>query len=60
MMETLKTLGQSYKMFRMNAKLFYKLHDLLVSSFGLESTLHMNYIESLAMFLVVCGHGTFL
>jgi hypothetical protein len=42
----------------MNAKLFYKLHDLLVSSFGLESTLHMNSIESLTMFLVVCGHGT--
>jgi hypothetical protein len=40
-METLKTSGESHKMFKMNAKLFYKLHDLLVSSYGLESTLHM-------------------
>jgi hypothetical protein len=56
-METLKTPGESHKMFRMNAELFYKLHDLLVSSYGLESTLHMNSIESLAIFLVVCSHG---
>jgi hypothetical protein len=48
---------ESHKMFR-TAKHFYNLHDLLVSSYGLESSLHMNSIESLAMFLVVCGHGT--
>jgi hypothetical protein len=40
-METLKTPGESHKMFKMNVKLFYKLHDLLVSSYGLELTLHM-------------------
>jgi hypothetical protein len=57
-METLKTPCESHKMFKMNAKLFYKLHDLLVSSYGLELSLHMNSIESLPMFLVVCGHGT--
>ena len=44
-------------MFRMSATLFYQLHDLLVSKYGLQSSLHMNFIESLAMFLVVCGHG---
>jgi hypothetical protein len=42
----------------LNAKLFYKLHDLLVSSYGLELSFHMNSIESLAIFLDVCGHGT--
>ena len=47
----------SEKMFRMSATLLYQLHDLLVSTYGLQSSLHMNSIESLAMFLVVCGHG---
>jgi hypothetical protein len=57
-LEKLKTPGESNKMFRMNVKLFNKLHDLLVSTYGLESTGHMNSIESVAIFLLVCGHGT--
>lgn len=42
----------------MNASLFYKLHDLLVGNYGLKSSLHMSSMESLAIFLLVCGHGT--
>lgn len=50
-------LGESHTMFRMNAPLFHKLHNLLVETYGLESYIHMNSLESLAMFLLVCGHG---
>ncbi|WVZ59522.1 hypothetical protein U9M48_009648 [Paspalum notatum var. saurae] len=57
LMETLDTPGGSHKMFRMDTSLFYSLHDLLVSSYGLKSSLHMNSTESLAIFLVTCGHG---
>jgi hypothetical protein len=56
-METLKTPGESRKMFRMNASLFYKLHDLLVRDYDLKSSIHMSSIEVLAIFLVTCGHG---
>jgi len=56
-LEKLNTPGQSHKMFRMTASVFYSLHDLLVTTYGLKSSLHMNSIESLAIFLVVCGHG---
>lgn len=44
-------------MFRMDPQLFYQLHDLLASSYGLESSVHINSMESLAMFLLVCGQG---
>jgi hypothetical protein len=37
-METLKTPGESRKIYQMNASLFYKLHDLLVSNYGLKSS----------------------
>ena len=43
--------GRSPKMFRMDAHMFYRLHDLLVSTYGLRSSLHINSVESLAMFL---------
>jgi hypothetical protein len=56
-METLKTPGGSRKIFRMNASLFYKLHDLLVSNYGLKSPVNMSSIEALAIFLATCGHG---
>lgn len=56
-MEKLQTPGQSLKMFRMDTHLFYQLHDLLASSYGLESSVHINSMESLAMFLLVCGQG---
>src|SRR6266498_1229749 len=41
----------------MHASLFYSLHDLLVSTYGLKSSIHMNSMESLAIFLATCGHG---
>jgi hypothetical protein len=57
-LEMLNTPGQSHNMFRMDASLFHMLHNLLVNKYGLESSLHMNSLEALAIFLVVCGHGT--
>lgn len=41
----------------MNASLFYMLLDLLVSKYGLQSSINMSSMESLAIFLLVCGHG---
>jgi hypothetical protein len=35
----------------MNTSLFYSLHDLLESSYGLKSSIHMSSMESLAIFL---------
>jgi uncharacterized membrane protein YidH (DUF202 family) len=55
-MESLNT-GRRPKMFRMDSHLFYQLHGLLVSTYGLRSSMHINSMESLAMFLVICGHG---
>jgi hypothetical protein len=54
----LNTPCQSHNMFRMDASSFHMLHNLLVNKYGLESSLHMNSLEALAIFLVVCGHGT--
>jgi hypothetical protein len=56
-METLSNPNECYDMFRMPPWLFYKLHDELVSDFGLQSSSHMNSIECLGLFLVVCGHS---
>lgn len=53
--ETLTTPGESYHMFRMNATIFYSLHDLLVSTYDLKSTTHTSSIEALALFLYICG-----
>lgn len=55
-MERLNTLCESHKMFRMSAPLFHKLHDLLVSTYGQEPFVHMISLESLGIFLLVCGH----
>ena len=44
-----------YKMFRMSPDIFMSLHDLLVSTYGLTSTIHVSSIESLAMFLWIVG-----
>ena len=43
------------KMFRMSPDIFMSLHDLLVSTYGLTSTIHVSSIESLAMFLWIVG-----
>jgi hypothetical protein len=32
------------------------LHDELVRDFGLSSSIHMSSMESLGLFLVICGH----
>jgi hypothetical protein len=44
-----------YKMFRMSPEIFHVLHDLLVSTYGLNSTNNVSSIESLAMFLWIVG-----
>ena len=41
----------------MNAHLFYMLHDLLVDKYGLQSSIHMSSMESVAIFLLVCGQA---
>ncbi|XP_015689724.2 protein ALP1-like isoform X2 [Oryza brachyantha] len=56
-LETLRTPGESHHMFRMNSELFCRLHDLLVSTYDLKSTNHMNSIESVAIFLFILGGG---
>jgi hypothetical protein len=53
--ETLRTPGESHRMFRMNSTMFHNLHDLLVSTYGLKSTTHMSTFEALALFLYICG-----
>ena len=39
----------------MSPDIFMSLHDLLVSTYGLTSTIHVSSIESLAMFLWIVG-----
>ncbi len=55
--ETLNTPGESHRMFRMNENLFIRLHDLLVSNYDLKSSIHMSSMESLAIFLCICGQN---
>ena len=54
--KTLNTPGESHRMFRLNESIFYSLHDLLVSNYGLKSSNNISSMESLAIFLVTCGH----
>jgi hypothetical protein len=56
-MEAIDTPGECYEMFRMDPSLFYKLHDELVSDFGLTSSINMTSMECLGLFLVICGHS---
>ena len=42
-------------LFRMSPPLFHHLHDLLVASYGLESTNNSTSIEALGMFLWMVG-----
>jgi hypothetical protein len=44
-----------YKMFRMSTEVFMALHDLLVSSYGLTSSINVTSIKSLAIFLLIVG-----
>ncbi|WVZ65976.1 hypothetical protein U9M48_015256, partial [Paspalum notatum var. saurae] len=52
---TLENPKDCFDMFRMSKDLFYRLHDVLVSSYGLKSTKKMGSVESLAMFLWMVG-----
>ena len=54
-MRTLSDPTECYEMFRMSKPLFDRLHDLLVSSYGLASSSKMTSIEALAMFLWTVG-----
>ena len=54
-MRTLNNSRSCYDMFRMNREMFYRLHDLLVTSYGLKSSCKMSSIEGLAMFLWMVG-----
>jgi hypothetical protein len=56
-LETLNTPDESHRMFRMNERLFIKLHDLLVSDYGLKSSIHMSSLEPLTIFLCICGQN---
>ena len=51
-MRTLNNSRSCYDMFRMSREMFYRLHDLLVTSYGLKSSCKMSSIEGLAMFLM--------
>jgi hypothetical protein len=51
----LKTLGECHTQLRMNTAIFMDFHDLLVLRYGLQSSMHMNTCEALAIFLFVCS-----
>jgi hypothetical protein len=53
--EQLANRKRCYKMFRMYPDVFEQLHNLLVSSYGLESSRDMSSVECLAMFLWMVG-----
>jgi hypothetical protein len=53
--EQLDDRKRCYKMFRMYPDVFEQLHNLLVASYGLESTRDMELVECLGMFLWMVG-----
>lgn len=57
MQETMNTLGESYRMFRMKPHVFKWLCALLVENYGLKSTGEMSAKEALTMFLWTCAHN---
>jgi phosphotransferase system IIB component len=54
-MRTLNNHKVCYKIFRMTRPIFNCLHETLVDNYELKSTMGMNSIESLAMFLWIVG-----
>ncbi|WVZ85459.1 hypothetical protein U9M48_032384 [Paspalum notatum var. saurae] len=54
-MMTLHDPRDCFNMFRMTSDVFHRLHDVLVSKYGLKSTKRMSSLESLAMFLWMVG-----
>jgi len=53
--ETIDTPGETYRMLRMGARVFFDLHDLLVERYGLTHSPFVSSYESLAMFLWTLG-----
>jgi len=51
LLETLRTPGECHSQLRMSTEIFMDLHDLLVQRYGLESSMHMDTKEMLAIFL---------
>jgi hypothetical protein len=45
--ESLGNMTSCFNMFSMHSDVFYKLHNVLVESYGLKSTTRMSSIESL-------------
>jgi hypothetical protein len=54
-LETLNTPGE--RIFRMNERIFIQLHALLDTNYGLKSSIHMSYLEPLAIFLCICDQN---
>lgn len=54
-MTTISNPNDCYDMFRMSRPLIEKLHDLLISSYGLKTTENMCSLEALCMFLWTIG-----
>ena len=54
-LRTLSVPRSCYNMFRMSREMFYRLQDLLVTSYGLKSLAKMSSIEALCMFLWIIG-----
>jgi hypothetical protein len=54
-MRTLENPRACYSMFRMSQNVFDKLHNVLVESYGLKSTKKMTSVETLGLFLWMCG-----
>ncbi|CAO2207659.1 unnamed protein product [Urochloa humidicola] len=52
---TLSNPTDCHNMFRMSSEFFFRLHDVLVSTYGLKSSTKMSSVESLAMFLWIVG-----
>jgi hypothetical protein len=55
LLEILHTPGECHRQLRMSIEIFMNLHDLLVHRYGLESSMHMDTKEMLAIFLYTCG-----
>jgi hypothetical protein len=53
--EIVDTPGETYRMLRMSARVFFDLHDLLVERYGLTHSPFVSSYESLAMFLWTLG-----
>ncbi|RLM55208.1 hypothetical protein C2845_PM10G14180 [Panicum miliaceum] len=54
-LRTLDKRTSCYNIFRMSRAVFNKLHNLLVESYGVESTQKMLLVEALGMFLWILG-----